>query len=202
MKIEIIDQATIKVELTVKEVNAHQLSSGKMDNNDTATRRFLMDVLEQVEWETDLDLTTNKRWSVEIWESDEGEMILYLNCTQGNFQSAAKKAPKKTKAKPIRSCESDVLYIFSFSTLDALCKACFRLQNQFSHISIESKLYYTQDKYQLIILSNRSPEKQLLQMLQEYGQLCGKSNIAMAWIQEHGKELIAQGAVVEIAKLG
>lgn len=105
-------------------------------------------------------------------------------------------------AKPIRSCESDVPCIFSFSTLDALCKACFRLQNQFSHISIESKLYYTQGKYQLIILSNRSPEKQLLQMLQEYGQLCGKSNIAMAWIQEHGKELIAQGAVVEIAKLG
>ena len=39
MKIEAIDEATIKVVLTNKEMNAYHLSYETMDSNDTATQK-------------------------------------------------------------------------------------------------------------------------------------------------------------------
>ena len=41
MKIEAIDEATIKVVLTNKEMNAYHLSYETMDSNDTATKKLL-----------------------------------------------------------------------------------------------------------------------------------------------------------------
>ncbi len=200
MTIEIVDKATVKVELTAKEVDARHLAFEKMDSNDAATRRFLMDVLEQVEMETDWDLKGNGL-SVEAYQSDEGEIVLYLSCRQRISQSTSKRTPKKNTVS-VRSNESGVPHIFSFPTLEALCKACLRLQNQFSHLPLESKLFRAQKKYQLIIWFYRQPEKQLFQILQEYGKLCGRGDIAIAWLEEHGKELISQRAVLEMAKLG
>ncbi len=188
MKIEAIDEATIKVVLTNKEMNAYHLSYETMDSNDTATKKLLVAVLGRVKGKTDLDLE-NSRLFVEAYPLGEGGLILYVNFM-------------KNTAKPIRSSGLSVPLIFSFPSLEALCGACLRLEKQTSHLILQSKLYRTQQEYQLIVWSYCRLEQRLLRIVREYGSLRGKGSIASAWIQEHGKVLLEQDAVAVMAKLG
>ena len=81
-------------------------------------------------------------------------------------------------------------------------RACLRLQKQIPHLILQSKLYRTQDGYQLIVWSYCRLEQRLLRFVREYGRLAGKGNIASAWTREHGKALLEQDAVSVMAKLG
>ena len=188
MKIEAIDEATIKVVLTNKEMNAYHLSYETMDSNDTATKKSLVAVLGRVKGKTDLDLE-NSRLFVEAYPLGEGGLILYVNFM-------------KNTAKPVRSSGLSVPLVFSFPNLEALCGACLRLQKQIPHLILQSKLYRTQDGYQLIVWSYCRLEQRLLRFVREYGRLAGKGNIASAWTREHGKALLEQDAVSVMAKLG
>ena len=199
MKIKAIDDTTIKIELTAKEVDAHNLSFEKMNGRDAATRRFLLEILERIEEETNWDLESNGL-AVEAYKSREG-IILYLRCTQKISRFTSIRTPQKNSVT-VHSNGLGVPWVFSFSTLDALCKVCLRLENQLSHLSLESKLYHAQGEYRLVFWRSGSPERQMFRLLQEYGKLCGRGDIAIAWLQEHGKELISEEAVSEMAKLG
>ena len=170
MKIEAIDEATIKVVLTNKEMNAYHLSYETMDSNDTATKKLLVAVLGRVKGKTDLDLE-NSRLFVEAYPLGEGGLILYVNFM-------------KNTAKPIRSSGLSVPLIFSFPSLEALCGACLRLEKQTSHLILQSKLYRTQQEYQLIVWSYCRLEQRLLRIVREYGRLRGKGSIAGEKFQE------------------
>lgn len=188
MKIEAIDEATIKVVLTNKEMNAYHLSYETMDSNDTATKKLLVAVLGRVKGKTDLDLE-NSRLFVEAYPLGEGGLILYVNFM-------------KNTAKPIRSSGLSIPLIFSFPDLEALCAACLRLQKQLPHLILQSKLYRVEGEYRLILWSYCRLEQRLLRVLREYGRLRGKGGIAGAWVQEHGTPLLEQDAVSTMAKLG
>lgn len=188
LKIEAIDEATIKVVLTNKEMNAYHLSYETMDSNDTATKKLLVAVLGRVKGKTDLDLE-NSRLFVEAYPLGEGGLILYVNFM-------------KNTAKPVRSSGLSTPLVFSFSNLEALCAACLRLQKQVPHLILQSRLYRVQDGYHLVLWSYCRLEQRLLRILREYGRLRGKGAVACAWTQEHGKALLEQDAVTVMAELG
>ena len=80
----------------------------------------------------------------------------------------------KNTAKPIRSSGLSVPLIFSFPNLEALCGACLRLEKQTSHLILQSKLYRTQQEYQLIVWSYCRLEQRLLRIVRGIRQAAGE----------------------------
>lgn len=89
MKIEQIDQQTIKVVLTPRDMDSFDITYEEMDYKDPNTKRVILELLHQIKKETSMDFNGGKLF-VEAFPYLDGGCVLYI-CT---IPASAETTPK------------------------------------------------------------------------------------------------------------
>lgn len=189
MQIEQIDNRTVKIILTEEDMQQYSLTYEQMDYNDRTTRRAILNIMEQVQSRTSLDVEQNKLF-IEAFPSDHGGCVLYINLVNAkeNGKSFQKERPS-----------FDTPLIFSLDTVDILAASCRRLFYDYAHLIIKSSLY-TGDRsgYILLLYTYCRSNQRIINIMTEYGDYLGKGAVRAAHHKEHGRELITDNAIETI----
>lgn len=192
MKIELLDDKTVKVVLSNADMVQFNLTYDEMDYKNPDTKRVILQLVDQIKREVSVDLSTGKLF-IEAFPYADGGCILYVNLLDIS-SSKAKQGSHKYKTS------FDTPIIFCFKDVSALAGLSKRLITKYGHIILKNALYLDQDKYYLLIYTYFKMDDQLLHLLTEYGQFYGKGSLVSSIIQEHAKELIASEALETLSE--
>lgn len=187
MKIELLDDKTVKVVLSNADMVHFNITYDDMDYKNPDTKRVILQLVDQIKREVSVDLSTGKLF-IEAFPYADGGCILYVNLIDIN---SGKSKPGSHRYKT----SFDTPIIFCFKDINALAGLSKRLISQFGHIILKNSLYLYHDKYYLLIYTYFKMDDQLLHLLTEYGQFYGKGSFVSSLVQEHAKELIASDAL-------
>lgn len=189
MQIEQIDHRTVKIILSVEDMEQYALTYDQMDYNDRTTRRAILSIMEQVQSHTTLDVEQNKLF-IEAFPGDGGGCVLYVNLV--NVRDNGKTFQKERPS-------FDTPLIFQLDTVDILAASCKRLFYDYAHLIIKSSLY-TGDRsgYVVLLYTYCRSNQRIINIMTEYGTYLGKGAVRAAHHKEHGRELITDNAIETI----
>ena len=182
MKIEPLDEKTIKVVLSRRDMEGFQLTYEEMDCQNAGTKRVIRRLLDEIREQADLDLSRGRLY-IEAFPYADGGCILYVNLLES---APAGRAGRKTSF--------DTPLVFAFDSLDTLTALAARLERQYGHVILKNALYLMEGRYYLLIYTYFKMDAQLTHLLNEYGSFVGKGAVPSALIQEHARELIPSDA--------
>ena len=188
MKIEPLDDKTVKVVLSRLDMESFQLTYEEMDYKSPETKRIILKLIDEIKKESDIDLTKGKLF-IEAFPYADGGCILYVNVME---------APKKESAAKKYKTSFDTPLIYVFHDLDSLAALSERLNNRYGHVILKNSLYLYEGQYYLMIYTYFKLDSQISHLLNEYGVFFGKGSVASAFIREHAKELLRQDAIQTI----
>ncbi len=189
LKIEIIDEKTIKILLSVQDMQEFHLTYEQMDYNDTVTRKAILSIVQKIRQDTPVDLEMNKLF-IEAFPDTAGGCILYVNLIEPQ-QMQSIKSGKQSFDTPL---------IFLLGNIDLVAGVSARLLQEYSHLIIHSSLYWMEERYCLLLYTYCRMEKKIICILKEYGSYLGKGAILSAFIREHGKEILNDNAIETITQ--
>lgn len=189
MKIEPLDDKTVKIVLSRLDMESFQLTYEEMDYKSPDTKRVLLKLIDEIKKEVDIDLTKGKLF-IEAFPYVDGGCILYVNI----LSLAEQESPKKYKTS------FDTPLIYTFDDLDSLSAVAERLNSRYSHVILKNSLYLMEGKYYLSIYTYFKLDSQISHLLNEYGHFFGKGAVSSAFVKEHAKELLHQDAIQTIEK--
>ena len=183
VKIEQLDEKTIRILLSAVDLEQMHLTYEEMDYSSAATKRAVSLILQRIRAQTDLPLD-HRRLLIEAFPESSGGCILYLNLMD----------------EPLRQERHgfDTPLVFGFDGLDPLVAVSGRLLNEFSHLIVKTELYLDESGYRLLLYTYCRMEKRIIQLLQEYGTYLGKGAVLCAFVKEHAKPLLTENAVESI----
>lgn len=185
MKIELVDQKTVKITLDENDLDEMALSFDLSDDVSSETKRAVLGLITKIKEETELDLTGGRLF-IEAFPDVNGGCVLYVNVidrTRGGLRA------KKQES------EFNSPLIFRFADLPNLLNACERLFGQYSHLIRKSSLYLLDQEYYLTICSYLKTDEKLIKLLGEYSRYFGKGDIRLSFIKEHARCIIEDAAV-------
>ncbi len=187
LKIEMLDQQTVKVILSQLDMEELSITYEELDYSRPDTRKIILQLLRRVREKTELDFTKGKLF-IEAFPSQEGGCVLYLNLIE---QTLSKNRH-----------EFSTPLIFSFSNIEELSKLCNKLLTRYHHLILKSALYHhtEESKYILMIYSYYKLDDKLIAIVKEHGTLIGKGNIKKCIIDEHAKLIMKEQAIETVAK--
>lgn len=184
LKIEPLDDKTVKVVLSKNDMEGYRLTYEEMDYNNPDTRRVILRLIEQIKKEVAIDLSQGKLF-IEAFPYADGGCILYVNVLD----------VEKAGTPPGKHRTSfDTPLIFAFDNLDSLAALSGRLNRRYSHVILKNSLYYMEGSYYLMIYTYFKMDSQITHLLNEYGRFAGKGAVRSSFIQEHAKELLKADA--------
>lgn len=185
MKIEKIDEKTIRILLSAKDMEEYHITYEQMDYNDAATKRAILNIVQQIRQKSNIGIETGKLF-VEAFPNEDGGCILYVNVID----------PVTEEKFPCRERSSfDTPLVFEFDSIDFLTAACSRLWVHDSHLIIKTSLYLYEKKYRLLLYTYCRMEQKIIRLLQEYGHYLGKGAVLSAFVKEHAKPILTDRAV-------
>lgn len=187
MKIEPLDDKTVKIVLTRPDMEAYCLTYEDMDYKNPDTKRVILHLIEEVKKQASIDLSSEKLF-IEAFPYADGGCILYVNILEGS-------SPAK-KRKP----GFDTPLVFAFDRLEDLVSLSARLNRQYGHIILKNALYLQENRYILLLYTYFKMDQQILHLLNEYGTFLGKGAITASLIREHSRELIQNNAIQTLEK--
>lgn len=182
LKIELLDDKTVKIVLTKPDMEAFSLTYDDMDYQNANTKRVILKLIDEVKKQSALDLSSGKLF-IEAFPYADGGCILYVNI----LEAAASPIKRKTSF--------DTPLIFRFDRLDDLVSLSARLNDRYGHIILKNSLYLQEKQYILFLYTYFKMDRQILHLLNEYGSYLGKGAIAASLVREHSKELIKNDAI-------
>ncbi len=185
MKIELLENKTVKVVLSNIDMMNFNLTYEEMDYKNPDTKRVIMQLIDQIKKEVSIDLTNGKLF-IEAFPYIDGGCILYVNMIDTEYKKNVTKNSKSSFSTPI---------IYSFQDINALGNLCKRMISRYNHIILKNALYFYENKYFLLIYTYFKMDEQLATLLKEYGQYYGKGSVVCSLIKEHAQELIATNAI-------
>lgn len=185
MKIELLENKTVKVVLSNADMLSFHLTYEEMDYKNPETKRVILLLIEEIKREVALDLSTGKLF-IEAFPYADGGCILYVNLVDNNTKKNNLKEHKQGFSTPI---------IYAFPTINALGQVAKRIISRYDHIILKSSLFSENNQYFLLLYSYCKMENELSALLNEYGKYYGKGSVISSVIQEHGKELIQTDAI-------
>ena len=185
METEFVDQKTVKIFLSNRDMSEFNITYEKMDYRDIDTKKAIMKILKEIQKEGGHDFRSGKLLIEAFPNKGEG-CVLYIS----NIKPENEKIKKR----------SETPLIFQFNGIDLLCDATKRLFMQYSHLILKSALYLVDGKYSLVISSYYKLDEKLIIFMDEYGATWGCGEIKNAFIKEHGKVLMKSNAVEEIVE--
>lgn len=191
MKIDIIDDKTIKVILSKIEMVGFNLSYEELDYKNPNTKIFLLNLVSRIKKDTSISFTSNKMF-VEAFPYCDGGCILYLNLIE-----SIKKEEKQSKLK----ASFDTPLIYKFKEMNHLLSICKILNQSYNHIILSNSLYKLNEYYYLLIYTYFKMDTKLKLLMNEYGTYSAKGAIGASMIKEHCAELIPSNAILELSKM-
>lgn len=185
LKIELVDQKTVKITLDENDLDEMALSFHDEDGATSETKRAVLSLITKIKEETELDLTGGKLF-IEAFPDANGGCVLYVNVID---RSRGGLYAKKT------NMEFNSPLIFRFIDLKSLLGACERLFGQYSHLIRKSSLYLLDQEYFLTLYSYLRTDDKLIKLLSEYGKYFGKGDVKLSFIEEHARCIIEDAAV-------
>ena len=193
MKIEQIDQQTIKVVLTPRDMDSFDITYEEMDYKDPNTKRVILELLHQIKKETSMDFNGGKLF-VEAFPYLDGGCVLYI-CT---IPVSAETTPKTRQTQ--KPAVFNTPLVFAFRELEPLADACKHLFLQYNHIILKSALYLYEHQYRLLVYSYIKLDDKLIGLVSEYGRFIGKGSIQASLVKEHAKCLLESNAIETISE--
>lgn len=184
MKIEPLDDKTVKILLTRLDMQELALTYEEMDYKNPETRRVILHLMEEIRRRFSIDLSAGKLF-IEAFPYADGGCILYLNLVESNRSEL----PRKHKTS------FDTPLIFSFLGLEPLVQLAVRMNQRYGHTILKSVLYLENERYLLLLYTYFKMDEQITRLLSEYGSFYGKGAVAAALCREHGQELIPADAL-------
>ncbi len=186
MKIELLDDKTVKVLLSKIDMTAYNLCYDEMDYKNPQTKRVILKLIDEIKKEVKINLTTGKLF-IEAFPYADGGCILYVNVLD----------PGKTETQSQKKLNSgfDTPLIFVIEDINLLGVLSNRLMTRYSHIILKSALYLWDEKYYLLLYTYFKMDSEIMKLIGEYGKFYGKGTIQSAIVKEHAKELIKNDAI-------
>lgn len=185
MKIEMLENQTVKIVLSSSDMAGFNLTYDEMDYQSPATKRVIHGLIEKVKKELPIDLT-NGRLFIEAFPYVDGGCILYVNIIDTAQKKAQAKSTKAGFSTPI---------IYRFSNLNDLSALAYRINQMYNHVILKSSLYLHEQKYYLLLYTYFKMDNHLSALLNEFGVLHGKGAVIASIIKEHSKEIISSNAI-------
>ncbi len=182
MTMERIDDATVKVSLSRGDLSAQGIAPADLAEGRATSAPLLRHLLGILSIQTGRKLSPEQVF-LEIFPNDEGGCLLYFHLLPT--------LPRE------HSHRLTTPLVFSFADLDALSGGVGALFSRYSHFVRRSALYFTGERYRLVVEVYHRLEPRVTRMLTEYGEFIGKGEIQAAVTAEHGK-CIAEEQAVEI----
>lgn len=184
-KFEKIDEQTIKIVLTVKDMSDYDLTYEQMDYNDQTTRKAILKIIQKIQGKTGVSVESSKLF-IETFPSTDGGCIMYINLL----------TPAEEQSYPQKRKQSfDTPLIFEVNTIDTVVDMAKRLFKKQNHLIINSALYLFENRYHLFIYSYCRMEKRIITIAEEYGTYLGKGAVLAAVTREHAKEITSDHAI-------
>ncbi len=187
MKIELIDRQTVKILLSVHDMQDLAITYDQMDYKDPGTKRAIVALLHKVRQETQVDLSGGKLF-IEAFPHCEGGCILYISVLESQVKAPAQK-PKRYRGS------FNTPLIFRFQDVEELITVCDKLFRQYSHLVLKSSIYLLDQAYILMIYSYFKLDGKIAALVGEYGEVLGKGTVKCSFIKEHAKPLIENTAI-------
>lgn len=185
MQIEPIDRHTIKVTLSLVDMQAYDLDYEQMDYSDPTTKKALLAIMRKVQQSTLVDIEDHKLF-IEAFSHEDGGCVLYINVMHPIDQ---KRAPR------LRS-SFDTPLIFGIDSIDGLTVVCHRVSNEYAHLIVNSAIYTTPPRgYALLLYTYCRSNARIIDSLAEHCAYLGKGAVLAAHYIEHGKEILDDRAI-------
>ena len=182
MNIEPLDRQTIKIVLSATDMDKFHISYDEMDYNHPATRKVILQLLQQVREKISFDFSQNKLF-IEAFPAQESGCVLYLNLL-GEDQKHSN-----------RSEGFHMPLIFLIEDLESLRRLCDKLYHSYHHLILKSSLYETDENYNLTVYSYYKMDARLIAVIREYGHFLGKGELKSQIIGEHSAKLVKDKAI-------
>lgn len=187
LHIEPLDRLTVKIVLSKKDMQRFCLTYEKMDYDDPTTKKVIVHLLKRVRESTRMDFGLGKLF-IEAFPNDDGGCILYLNSVE---------SPKESSL--YTSNGFNMPLIVKLTCVDDLLDICKCLIYRWNHLILKSSLYENENEYFLLLYSYYKQDDKLCAILQEFGKLSGRGDLASSLIHEHNNMIIKDNAIETIA---
>lgn len=190
MKIEKLDDQTVRVVLSSSDLADFALTYETMNYSDDITKQAILVIVRQIKQQTGLPVETVQLF-IEAFPHEQDGCILYVNLIESMEEHRAMKRSGKSFETPIG---------VEFENLDILTDACQQLLQEFGHLVTNSALYLYERKYRLLLYTYCKMEGKIIGLLSEYGRYLGKGPVLSAFSQEHGEAIAPDHAIETIIK--
>ena len=173
MKIELLADDAIIVELSADDMKNLNITYEEMDYSKIETKRVIWTILSRAGRTLGREINTSGRLLVEAMRRESGGCVLF-------FSVEHEKSTARTKRYLVK--KSDYIAC-DFDNVTALMKCAERIR--FSGFSVESRLYKNKNKYRLLLRTQTAGAGMLKPCLSEFGKLSGEGALLNAHTVEH-----------------
>lgn len=186
MKYDTLSRNTVKITLTEADMRKYSLSSDCISGHNAETKRTLTDFVNRLKEINPLFPEYEpERLFLEAFPRSEGGCILFIS-TLGREPLDLPKASSGSKRL--------MLITDDINSLSGVSRAIFALS------SADTKLYYLNGEFYLIIPCPRGKSSVLSAAINEYGEL-SDSGYEIAAIEEHGKLISSENTLKKLMRL-
>ncbi len=187
MKIELLTDDSIIVELSADDMKNLNITYEEMDYSKIETKRVIWTILSRAGRTLGREINTSGRLLVEAMRRESGGCVLFFSVEQ-----------EKGTAKPKKYLVKKSDYIAcDFDNVTALVNCAERIK--FSGFTVESRLYRRDNKYRLLVRSQTLVTGLLKPCLSEFGFVSGEGALLYAHTSEHWQCITEKNAVEKLS---
>lgn len=205
MRIEKISDSIIRVTVSMNDLEERNIDFNALNYNTPAAQEFIWDMMEQAEEQFGFNLSDSQLIIEPVPDSNNGFSITITRIDEdGDFESIQKyiksrlkKSDLRVKKKSRRVCST--LFMYSFESIDDICKLTGRLDELYSG---ESTLYKCGSTYYLTFTRSgiaMTSSKMFDLIMNEYGTKVSNVNFYEGYLNEYGERII-DGNAIEVLR--
>ena len=187
MKIELLADDAIIVELSADDMKKLNITYEEMDYSKIETKRVIWTILSRAGRTLGREINTSGRLLVEAMRRESGGCVLF-------FSVDREKVTTKTKRYLVK--KSDYIAC-DFDNVTELINCAERIR--FSGFTVESRLYKNENKYRLFVRTQTTGAGLLKPCLSEFGNVSGEGALLYAHTAEHWQCITDKKAVEKLS---
>ena len=187
MKIELLADDAIIVELSADDMKKLNITYEEMDYSKIETKRVIWTILSRAGRTLGREINTSGRLLVEAMRRESGGCVLFFSVEQ-------EKVTTKTKRYLVK--KSDYIAC-DFDSVTELINCAERIR--FSGFTVESRLYKNENKYRLFVRAQTTGAGLLKPCLSEFGYVSSEGALLYAHTAEHWQCITDKKAVEKLS---
>ncbi len=184
MKIELLNNNTIKVVLTVLDLLDYDIDYHHFDEESIETKSMLFELLDIIKDEKNI-VFDNEKLFVEFFPDKYSGCVVYIS--------------EISSTNNYRKEDNPTEIVFQTNDIGALLCFSDRLIKTHKNIDIHSELYYLNGEYRMIILSKL--EEKITPLMSEFGLFLDSGEKIAASTREYYNKICNDKAIQRLSKL-